>query len=40
VQTGIEIVHAMHGSVITLHICVDLALDEGHNIAKCSNRRA
>jgi hypothetical protein len=34
VQTVIEIVHALHITGFTLHICGGLTFDEGHNIAK------
>jgi hypothetical protein len=40
VLSGRESVRGMHATMITVHICSDLALDAGHNIAKCSNGRA
>jgi len=40
VLRDIEIVHIAHRWNVSVHIFGDLALDEGHNIAKCSNRRA
>jgi len=39
-QRDTKFVRALHPVSVTVHIFGDLALDEGHNIANCSNRRA
>jgi hypothetical protein len=39
-QSDIESVRIMHAMSVIVHIFGNLALDEGHNIANCSNRRA
>jgi hypothetical protein len=39
-QSDLKSVRSPHAVGVTVHIFGDLALDEGHNIANCSNRRA